>query len=148
MNVVSFFILHLHFYNETIYTTKGHGYSPTLSRLLQLVLVFYYQLSNTSLSSITLIKPYDKLVLLMFICTWTCFYEDQRGQRFGKCLLVIYFLFYIVLCINWFLNLHIYISGKLMARYFFYAGFSALQGRFTMAAPADLGASIHILGVS
>ena len=34
-----------------------------------------------------------------------------------------------------------------MARYFFCAGFSALQGRFTMAAPADLGASIHTLGV-
>ena len=35
-----------------------------------------------------------------------------------------------------------------MARYFFCAGFSTLQGRFTLAAPADLGASIHILGVS
>ena len=66
----------------------------------------------------------------------------------GKCLVSdIFWLFYIVLGINWFLNLHIYISGKLMARYFFYAGFSVLQGRFTMAALADLGASIHTLGV-
>ena len=67
----------------------------------------------------------------------------------GKCLVSdIFWLFYIVLGINWFLNLHIYISSKLMPRYFFCAGFSALQGRFTMAAPAYLGASIHILGVS
>ena len=35
-----------------------------------------------------------------------------------------------------------------MARYFFCVGFSALQGRFMLAAPADLEASIHILGVS
>ena len=48
------------------------------------LLVSYYWLSNTLFSSIKLIKPHDKLVLLMFICVWLCFCGDQRGQRLGK----------------------------------------------------------------
>ena len=100
------------------------------------MLVSYYWLSNTLFSSIKLIKPHDILVLLMFICVWLCFYGDQHAQRLGKWFLVILYCFMYKFV---FLNIHIYISGQLMGRYFFCAGVSALQGRFTLAASVIRG---------